>query len=280
MKTKWEVNGYSIVQCSQCRLTFVNPQPSAETLKEFYSSTYFFGSKDKQFGYADYGKHDQENSKRGEENAKLYTYALDHFEKLVNTGKLLEIGGAFGGFLSAAKQRGWDVVGVEKSLYCCSVMQKQGIESVHGDVWDAGFERESFDAVYCSMAIEHFTDPAKVVKHVKMILRRNGVFMVRTVDIGSFNAISKNLVHKITGRHLWSEIKPPEHLFFFSKKTLSRLLEQRGFKTHVFPEFDQGTYASVKFSNPVLKAISVILKPVLHMIPAGSAMTVVGIKPT
>ena len=277
-KRLWIVNGYDVVRCSNCGLVFVSPQPSDIELNDFYTRGYFSGGEQRSDGYADYDGHDDLGSPRGRKNIAHNNLMLDEIERLTGVGRMLEVGGAFGLFLIQANERGWECLGVEKSSYCCNIMIERGLDTFNGDISDAGLEDGSFDAVFCNMAIEHFLDPVGLVAECSRVLRPGGVAVIRTVDIGSVNARLNNFAHRFFGRPLWSEIKPPEHLFYFSKKTLSHLMHRYELITHFLPEFEGKSYANASFRNPVLRIASVMLKPVLRRIPAGSDMAIMGIR--
>jgi SAM-dependent methyltransferase len=82
------------------------------------------------------------------------------------------------------------------------------------------FPRESFDAVLASHLIEHLNDPRGFVREVFAVLKKGGRFYVTTPNISGFQA-------RIFGSRWRSAIF--DHLYLFSAKTLSRLLESAGF---------------------------------------------------
>ena len=57
------------------------------------------------------------------------------------------------------------------------------------------------------------------------ILDKNGILYITTPDIGHFSL--KNNLEKIKN---WDSIRPPEHLFYFSKNSIKTLLLKSGFK--------------------------------------------------
>ena len=70
--------------------------------------------------------------------------------------------------------------------------------------------------------IEHLQEPGKFVEKAFRDLNSNGIIAITTGDIGSLNA-------HLRGKK-WRQYKPPVHLQYFTKKSLKRLLVQKGFK--------------------------------------------------
>lgn len=265
LKHKWEVNGYKVVRCSTCHLLFINPQPNEEVLNEVYSGNYF-------------DKYREEDTTKIEQNRRKHDYMLDIIEEYVDIAKLLEVGAAFGDFLLRAKSRGWKVMGVEKSECGCTLMNKKELKIFRGDLLSAGLGSGIFDAVVCDNTIEHLLDPKGFVAETHRILRTGGILFVRTPDIGSPNAILNNLASRFLGRKLWSEIRPPEHLFYFSKRTLSRLLQSYDFEVSVIPEYNRKTYADVNFNNKFIAFAAFLLRPLLRFVDVDFEMNLVGRK--
>jgi 2-polyprenyl-3-methyl-5-hydroxy-6-metoxy-1,4-benzoquinol methylase len=71
--------------------------------------------------------------------------------------------------------------------------------------------------------IEHVFDPNKLVQACYQILKPGGIIAVETPDISTRRARKAGVN--------WQHIKIPEHINYFSLKTLSRLLTRAGFKT-------------------------------------------------
>jgi SAM-dependent methyltransferase len=265
LRHKWEVNGYKIVRCATCHLIFVNPQPKEEVLNELYSEKYF-------------DKYRDEKTTRIEQNLLKHDYMLEKIEEFVDICKLLEVGAAFGDFLLRAKSRGWEVMGIEKSECGCTLISGKTLPVFRGDLLSAGLDSEILDAVVCDNTIEHLLDPKGFIVETHRILRTGGIIFVRTPDIGSHNAIFNNVASRFLGRKLWSEIRPPEHLFYFSKRTLSRLLRSSGFEVSVIRGYNPKTYADVNFNNKFLAFAAFLLRPLLRFVDADFEMSLVGRK--
>jgi hypothetical protein len=79
----------------------------------------------------------------------------------------------------------------------------------------------TFDAVVMLDVIEHLDRPAEMLRLLASLIRPNGVIMISTGDWSS-------AVARVMGRR-WRLMTPPQHLFFFSRRTLAAMLERTGF---------------------------------------------------
>lgn len=137
---------------------------------------------------------------------------------------MLDVGCAMGFLLDLARDQGWTVEGVELSEYAClHAVEELHLPVLHGTLHDAEFDGGKFDAVTLFDVIEHFPNPRKEIREVARVLRPGGIFAVTTPDVGS-------LVARLLGRN-WAEIRRVrEHTYFFSRKTLRKMLEAEGFE--------------------------------------------------
>ena len=210
-----------IVRCKRCGLTYVNPRLAQSELQEIYTESYYdhdgIVNGLEFFGYEDYVA--------DEENIKL-TFAdrLRTIEKLTAPGRLLDIGCATGFFLALARDNGWQVVGTEVSTFSAGYARERlGLDVRLGTLKSLGFEAGSFDTVTMWDVLEHVTDPMAELGEISRILRTGGVLSIITPDAGS-------LVARILGDR-WEEYRRVrEHVYFFSRRTLSRMLNEVGFE--------------------------------------------------
>jgi 2-polyprenyl-3-methyl-5-hydroxy-6-metoxy-1,4-benzoquinol methylase len=142
------------------------------------------------------------------------------FEKKRNP-KVLDIGCASGALLEELKKRGWDCTGVEISASQAVYARKRGLTVHSRPLEDCGFPENTFDVILASHLIEHVNDPAALAAGVRRLLIAGGRFFVTTPNIAGFQA-------KLFGGKWRSAIF--DHLYLFSDKTLTSLLEKNGFR--------------------------------------------------
>jgi 2-polyprenyl-3-methyl-5-hydroxy-6-metoxy-1,4-benzoquinol methylase len=207
------VSGLSVVACPACGVQFSNPQPSDRELAQIYGPDYFLAP-DENFGAAEIARMKQAT-------ADLY---LDLIER---TGRppgrrLLELGSGHGDCLVAASRRGYEVTGVEYSEHACGIARaKLGDRGnvVCGEI-DALPPESRFDVAMACDVIEHVRNPGAFLQAIRGRLSPNGLVFLATPSLDSWSA-------RVLGRR-WMEYKP-EHLTYFSARTLRTLLEHSGF---------------------------------------------------
>lgn len=197
-----------IVRCVNCGLIFQNPMPSEKERLELYSTDYF------KHGYLDTGN-----------QIGLYdqaTFFLARLLRYSDKGRLLDIGAASGAYVRAAIDKGWKAHGIELSpLAVAFAKDYWKVDLIQGTVEQAHFQNNFFDAIILVHTLEHLPDPLETLKEINRILKKTGILYVSLPNIASHKA--KKLGEK------WGALKPAEHLFFFSPKTLKLLFEKAGF---------------------------------------------------
>ena len=205
--------GYDIVKCDTCGLVFVNSQYSDEELKEFYTRGYYTGKWERT--YKDYVN-------EGEARISAFKGRVAELRQYAPGGKLLDVGCAAGFFLEAAKEC-FQVYGIELSGYSSEYARETLGHEVHtGSVFSADLPPRHFDVVVMWDVIEHLADPRRTLIRINEALKQGGILLVQTGNIDSM----------IARRDLagWNLMAPPWHLYYFSKRTLCRLVEDAGFQ--------------------------------------------------
>ncbi len=197
--------GYPVYRCTSCGLEFVWPIPGPAELAEYYDRGYAVPL--------------ERYAAAGARNAAR----IADIERFCPArGRLLEIGASYGHSLLAARERGWQVTGVELSPTASAhARQELGLEIYNCDLQDAPLPEASFDAVILWHVLEHVRDPRAQVLRIGELLKPGGFLGLRVPNIESFGA-------RVAGQW-WPWMCPPAHLWFFSRTTLPRLLDSCGF---------------------------------------------------
>jgi 2-polyprenyl-3-methyl-5-hydroxy-6-metoxy-1,4-benzoquinol methylase len=147
---------------------------------------------------------------------------LDGFEKFRKTNNMLDVGCGPGLFLIEAKKRGWEVYGTEFTDNQLAYLHDKGINTLKGKLTNDSFEDELFDVIISSEVIEHINNPLEEMKHFHRLLRKGGLVYITTPN---FNAIERFLL-----KGDYAIIEYPEHLCYYTPKTIDLLLTNNGFK--------------------------------------------------
>jgi SAM-dependent methyltransferase len=167
---------------------------------------------------------------------------LDRLEPFRKTNRLLDVGCSAAFFLKLARDRKWDVQGIEVSDFGVTFSREElKIPVFQGLLQDAHFPGESFDAAFSSHVIEHVGNPVALLREMRRILRPGGALI--TILPTQFASPSYRFFGKWTGEG------PPRHVSYFTKHVFEDRLRQLGF--------------SVRFSRQnveLRKVLSILLR--------------------
>ncbi|MGI8980966.1 MAG: class I SAM-dependent methyltransferase [Pirellulaceae bacterium] len=197
--------------CAACGVERVFPIPQEFELAGIYDTKY----------YAKFGATGQSDAYRTMKLANAEEY-LKSIETYREVGTLVDVGCGLGENLMVGKRRGWKGVGVDRNESAIETCEVNG--TFRALVLD--WEREPFDGVRIDVVmicdvIEHFYRPDAALRKAHACLRENGLVFLTTPDVESIWA--RLLGHRWWHYHI-------DHLWYFSRRTLSRLAENAGFE--------------------------------------------------
>jgi len=138
-------------------------------------------------------------------------------------GSVLEIGCAYGFFLDEARTRFTRVVGIDVAESAVDHARTHfKVNALSGAFLDVAFDEESFDVICLWDTIEHLDRPDLFLQKSRRLLQPNGRLFLTTGDISSLNA-------RVRGSS-WRQIHPPSHVHYFSRDSITRLLDRVGFR--------------------------------------------------
>ena len=213
-KKKWILDEYTFSRCTGCGLLLQNPQPRSSELVQRYDEEYF--------------AYERENESQffqlmllGLRDVGFFSDVEPILESSGIKRSFLDIGCATGRLLEYMKQRGWQEKGVEvcvpAALYA---RDERGLDISICTLEEAGLEEASFDIIHASHLIEHLTRPDEFVRELYKVLKPGGRVFLTTPNCSGMQAL-------LFGKAWRSAIA--DHMFLFSRLTLSRLLEKYGF---------------------------------------------------
>lgn len=191
-----------LVQCKSCSITFAARPPTDQELEAYYRG----------YGHAWFDS---------PITRERYRDLLDGFEAYRRNNILLDVGCGAGFFLEEARARGWDVAGSEYSEHALGLARGKGLQVARAPLTRDVFAPDTFDVVTAFEVFEHVRDPRHEAMVISHVLRVGGLLYCTTPN---FNSLSRRLLGP-----RWSVINYPEHLWYFTPRTLRGWLERSGF---------------------------------------------------
>jgi SAM-dependent methyltransferase len=136
------------------------------------------------------------------------------------TGRALDIGCNTGVWLATLGCR-WERHGVELSPSAACIAKAFSGASIYVGPIESYIEPAGFDLITAFAVIEHVSDPCVFIEWIFRHLRPGGLMVLMTGDRES--AVAQRMGPD------WPLYFSPEHVSFFSARSLSRLVEKAGF---------------------------------------------------
>jgi 2-polyprenyl-3-methyl-5-hydroxy-6-metoxy-1,4-benzoquinol methylase len=185
--------------------------------------------------YQDYG---YENSAFRCAHRYLLPALLSMLNK--NQNKLiLDVGCGNGAIAAYLLEHGYQVYGIDASETGVSIANNQHpghffLQDINSEQLPKELMGLKFDTVISTEVIEHLYDPRKFVRFCKGVLAKNGSGQM--ILSTPYHGYLKNLALSISGKmdNHFTALWDGGHIKFWSKKTLSELVEEQGFKVDNF----------------------------------------------
>jgi len=218
-----------VINCKSCKFIHVHPIPSNEELYALYNNDYYQKTK------PDYI---QGNEKYIQYLNYTFDEKLDILEKHVSSKsrKILDIGSGPGFFLRRARQRKWQVLGIEPSPIAYNHSKKHNIPTIQKFFHQVNIKQiGKFDVIHIFDVLEHVNDPISMLKKSYSLLKRGGMIVVEVPN--DFNPLQK-VVQKVLGKkEYWITLSSDsknsgnlDHINYFDFSTISDVLTRTGFK--------------------------------------------------
>ena len=149
---------------------------------------------------------------------KQFKYFVDRYN--LQGKKVIEIGCGKGEYLELMNQSGALAFGLEHLLESVEFCKQKGLKVERGFIESSSYKLKNrpFDAFFILNYLEHIPDINSFLKGIANNLRDDAIGLM---EVPNFNMILE--------KRLFSEFIP-DHLYYFTKKTLTRVLETNGFE--------------------------------------------------
>jgi len=199
-------------------LLTTTPKPKDENLDKYYESADYISHTDSKKSFLD----------------KIYqlvkNYSIKQKLKLINsldseTKSILDIGCGTGDFLEVCKKTGWDIKGIEpndkaRNLALKKLKDKDFLVNNINCLLESN--HRSYDVITMWHVLEHIPDLEEQIVYLKKLLKKNGTLIIAVPNYKSHDA-------EHYGKY-WAAYDVPRHLWHFSRKSLSLIFTEFGFK--------------------------------------------------
>jgi len=196
---------YQLMRCQSCSLVWLKDPPCPSEMSDHYGVDY-----------------DRAIAATGED-PNHWSERRDILLKYKSSGSLLDLGCSAGGFMRSLRSPEWDLFGIEMSEEVAKRAEaNSGAKVFVGDILDAPFPVNSFDAITCFHVFEHLYNPREVLGRVARWLKPGGVFFTMMPNIDSAG--------QRIFKSYWYALELPRHTYHFSPRSLSNLADSVGLK--------------------------------------------------
>ena len=201
-----------IIQCSNCKLNYSNPQPIPINFGDHY-----------EIDVESYWNNDYLNSKT---DISQLIKKLKRYISLEKEPLALDIGAGFGKMMNALKNEGFITYGIEPSKpFYDFAIEKNNISEkflMQKSIESSSFEENKFDFITFGAVLEHLEDPSLSLKKAISWLKPGGIIEIQVPQSNWLTGKIYNLIYKLTFSSYCSNLSPmhePFHLYEFSLKS-------------------------------------------------------------
>ena len=203
---------YNLVRCSDCGLTYVNPQPKAEATYDIYDDNYL--------NYL---------LANAERSISFFQEKVQIIQNIIPSGKVLDIGFGAGYFLKLMMERCYNVYGVEISQSACSfVKSKHQIEKVYCcDLLNADL-RDIFDIITFWDSLQGMPQPIEHIEKATQLLNPGGLMVIQVPNRSASNINYAKFLYKLNKNLSRNFLHIPTALTLFDSQILFSIAHKMG----------------------------------------------------
>ncbi len=219
-------DGVSFYNCLQCDIEYVSPRLKEDELLNLYEGD---GWRDESY----YKHWTYENWKK--EKGKDYYLVQENInlaKKFLKPGSsILDVGCDIGLTVKALEENGYYSEGVEVSTIGSKIaVEKTGIK-VHNMKLESYQPDMVFDGVFLLNVLEHLYDPIQLLKECGDNIKQGGYIFLHVPHHKGLGTQYKKYLHKKGVKHDYNHFGFPAHIYAFSQKSLTKMLDKAGFET-------------------------------------------------
>ena len=236
-------------ECFECDLHFLDTWDNVEAVKKLYEGdNYIFA-------------HNIDPKAKQELKFDEYQNRLNQIMPFLSKDKsVLEVGCGDGKFLKLLKPHVGEVEGVELSPPQVELLRKEGF-TCYDIMIDELESNKQYDVVCMYALLEHVPNVQSFLQHLKSLVKPGGHIFIEVPN-------RKNvLINGFSIEEFKSHYYRPVHLYYFTPKSLGKVLEKAGFKFKI-ETFQQASITNLfhwlflKKGQPNAQALTSVKTPI------------------
>ncbi len=217
-------NGYTFFTCKNCGLIQIYPIPQKSKREQFYpykSSLNHLRLKNPYYKF--FSRFPFVRILHSKYQKWITSARHKYIIKLKKGGRLLDIGCSEGDFLQEFDAKKWQLVGVDINKTAAKIAQsKLGNAEIYArPIKAVKLPKKTFDIITLWHVFEHLDRPKSVLKEIHSLLDPNGYVIIEVPN-------GNSLYRRLFGPN-WQLLIAPEHICFWSKRTITDLFQKLGF---------------------------------------------------
>jgi ubiquinone/menaquinone biosynthesis C-methylase UbiE len=139
-------------------------------------------------------------------------------------GRALDVGCGDGNLLLLLENLGWDIYGVDISQAAIEIAKKKLTKKnvFVGKLTECRFPSSYFDAISMRHVLEHLQNPLDTLREIRRVIKKDGILGISVPNIDS--------IYFRIFKGDWFHLDLQRHLYQFSLKTLTDMLNRAGFR--------------------------------------------------
>ena len=208
-----EFHPYALARCQSCDFHFLSPRAPSSVLTESYREADYYCCG----GAGGYDDYEGQAASLGKTFARMMSEL--HRRSLAG-GELLEVGCGYGYFLEQARGSFRRIEATEFSLHAID-KAKQHADTVFAGGIESVPPGRQYDLIVALQVLEHVYEPRLFLRELRERLRPGGHLLLGVPDMAS--------PWRLLLGAKWPSFKIPEHVLYFEKDSLHRLMREEGF---------------------------------------------------
>ena len=208
----------------------ISPTPTEEEIEKFYSEE-FYSEKNEICNDSSLEVQSEDREFYEGSWSDMVHYLENISGQRVAGQSVLDIGCGWAQCLLYLSKLGMDCYGFDPAPEAAEYGRQKGLNIKQAGLRHMlAFEDQRFDVVLLNNVLEHLPNPEKALREIgRHVLKANGILVIDVPNEFNSLQVAGRLLHDLP--EWW--VAPPGHLNYFSRETLTNLLDGTGFKVEI-----------------------------------------------